>query len=219
MDIRAEATPGSRRVAALTVLAAVLCAVGLVALVHHYAAPRIAASERAARIARLTVVLGDLRFDNDVLADVVLVRDAALLGTDRPLPLHRARLDGRPVAALMEVVAPGGYGGAIRLIVAMQPDGSLIGVRVLSHSETPGVGDAIEPQRSGWLERLTGHGLGDPALERWAIRKDGGDFDQYTGATVTSRAVVGAVRDALRWYDAHRDEAFAAPSEPTADDD
>ena len=216
MDTRAEATPRSRRGAALAVLAAALCAVGLVVLVHHYAAPRIAANEHAARIARFTAVLGDVRFDNDVLADVVMVRDAEFLGTDRALPLHRARLGGRPVAALMEVVAPGGYGGVIRLLVAVRPDGSVIGVRVLSHSETHGVGDAIEPQRSGWLERLTGRALGNPALERWAIRKDGGDFDQYTGATVTSRAVVGAVRDALRWYYAHRNEVFAAPSEPTA---
>lgn len=219
MDTRAEATPGSRRVALLAVLAAGLCAVGLVALVHHCAAPRIAANERAARIARLAAVLGDTRFDNDVVADVVMVRDAELLGTDRPLPLHRARLGGRPAAALIEVAAPGGYGGAIHLLVAVKPDGSLIGVRVLSHSETPGVGDAIESQRSGWLARLSGRALGNPALERWAIRKDGGDFDQYTGATVTSRAVVGAVRDALRWYDTHRDEAFAAPSEPMARDD
>jgi electron transport complex protein RnfG len=186
--------------------------------VHHYAAPRIAANERAARIARLTAVLGDVRFDNDVLADVVMVRDAELLGTERPLPLHRARLGGRPVAALMEVVAPGGYGGAIRLLLAVKPDGSVIGVRVLAHSETPGVGDAIEPRRSAWLERMTGRALGNPALESWAIRKDGGDFDQYTGATVTSRAVVGAVRDALRWYDAHRDEVFATPSQPAAGD-
>lgn len=219
MDTRAEATPGSRRVAPLAVLAATLCAVGLVALVHHCAAPRISANEHSARIARLTAVLGDARFDNDVVADVVMVRDAELLGTDRPLPLHRARLGGRPVAALLEVVAPSGYGGAIHLLVAVKPDGSLIGVRVLSHAETPGVGDAIEPQRSGWLERLSGRALGNPALEGWAIRKDGGDFDQYTGATVTSRAVVGAVRDVLRWYDAHRDQVFAAPSEaPTGDD-
>jgi electron transport complex protein RnfG len=214
MDTRAE-TPRRHPLRAAAILAlAAAASVGLVALVHQLAAPRIAAHERAERVARLSAVLGDLRFDNDLLTDVVAVRDPELLGSDEPVPVHRARLGGRPVAALIEVVAPGGYGGAIRLLVAVRPDGRLIGVRVLAHSETPGFGDGIDERRSDWITRFAGRALGDPPTERWKLRKDGGDFDQFTGATVTPRAVVGAVRDALRWYDTHHDEAFRAPSNP-----
>jgi len=188
-----------------------VAAVALALLVHHWAAPRIAAHQRAASIARLTAVLGGLRFDNDVLADAIEVRDPELLDTERPVPVYRARLAGRPVAALIEVAAPGGYGGSMRLLVAVRPDGRLIGVRVIEHHETPGVGDGIDPRKSDWLARFAGRSLRDPPVGQWSVRKDGGTFDQYTGATVTSRAVVGAVRDALRWYDAHREQAFGAP--------
>jgi electron transport complex protein RnfG len=206
---------GSRSRSGLAVATAVV-AVAFALVVHQWAAPRIAAHAREARVARLTAVLGATRFDNDVLADVITVRDPGLLGTDRPMPVYRARLAGRPVAALIEAVAPGGYGGSIVLLVAVRPDGRLIGVQVTSHHETPGIGDGIEPRRSGWLARFTGRALGDPPVAQWTVRRDGGDFDQYTGATVTSRAVVGAVRDTLRWYDANRAEVFTAPPDPTA---
>ena len=191
-------------------------ALALAAAVHHWAAPRIAAHEHAARVARLTAVLGDTRFDNDVLDDMITVQDPDLLGSDRPMPVYRARLGGRPVAALIEAMAPGGYGGSIVLLVAVRPDGQLIGVRVISHHETPGVGDRIDPKHSNWLSTFIDRALGDPPVGEWSLRRDGGSFDQYTGATVTSRAVVGAVRDALRWYDAHRDEVFATPAHPAA---
>ena len=191
-----------------------VAAVALALLVHHWAAPRIAAHERAASIARLTAVLGGMRFDNDVLADKIEVRDPELLGSEHPMPVYRARLAGRPVAALIEVAAPGGYGGAMRLLVAVHPDGRLIGVRVITHHETPGVGDGIDPRKSSWLARFEGRSLGDPPVGQWSVRKDGGTFDQYTGATVTSRAAVGAVRDALLWYDAHRAQVFTTPSNP-----
>ncbi|MFO1395204.1 MAG: electron transport complex subunit RsxG [Steroidobacteraceae bacterium] len=210
-----NATPG-RTGRPWLVAAAVAAAIAIALVVHQWAAPRIAAHEHAARIARLTAVLGDTRFDNDVLTDAITVRDPELLGTDAPLPVYRARLGGRPVAALIEAVAPGGYGGSIVLLVAVRPDGRLIGVRVISHHETPGVGDRIEPRHSGWLSRFVGRALGDPPVGQWTLRRDGGSFDQYTGATVTSRALVGAVRDALRWFEVHRAQVFEAPSDPVA---
>ncbi|MFO1408528.1 MAG: RnfABCDGE type electron transport complex subunit G [Steroidobacteraceae bacterium] len=215
------ATDADRRpVRGRAVLAAglALAAVAIALLVHHWAAPRIAAHEHAARVARLASVLGATRFDNDVLDDVIEVRDPERLGTDRPMPVYRARLGGRPVAALIEVIAPGGYGGSMRLLVAVRPDGRLIGVRVVAHHETPGVGDGIEPGHSDWLARFVDRALGDPPVGRWGVRRDGGDFDQYTGATVTSRAVVGAVRDALGWYDANRTVVFTAPPAPGGSD-
>ena len=196
------------RAAVLLAVAGVL-AVGLVALVHDLAQPQIEASARARRVARLTEVLGPARYDNDLLGDVIHVQDAELLGTDEVLPVHRARLGSEPVAALLFPVAPDGYSGAIRLVVAIDPQGRLLGVRVLGHKETPGLGDAIEPRKSDWIESFKGRSLADPGGDSWKVRKDGGEFDQFTGATVTPRAVVRAVHGALVYFDRHREELLA----------
>jgi electron transport complex protein RnfG len=198
--------------AALLLAAAATVTVGVVAIVHDLAGPRIEANERAQRIARLAEVLGDTKYDNDLVDDVVFVRNPELLGTDEPVPVHRARLAGQPVAALITAVAPDGYSGSIRLLIAVGADGRLIGVRVLAHKETPGLGDGIDRRKSNWIESFAGRALGNPPLERWKVRKDGGDFDQFTGATVTPRAVVGAVRNALLYFDAHHAELLAAPA-------
>ncbi len=203
--------------AALTLAIAAAVAVGTAALVHHVAGPRIEANERAQRVTRLAAALGAAEYDNDLLGDVIFVRDAERLGTDDPVPIHRARLAGQPVAALIETVAPDGYSGAIRLLVAVGADGRLLGVRVLAHKETPGLGDAIDERKSDWILGFAGRSLTDPAPGGWKVRKDGGEFDQFTGATVTPRAVVGAVEDALLYFDAHRQQVFALP--PAADAD
>lgn len=204
--------------AAVTLAVATLAAVGLVAVVHELARPAIEAGERARQTARLAAVLGGVRFDNDLLADFVMLRDEELLGTPDELPAHRARLHGKPVAVLLTAVAPGGYGGPIRLLVAVGHDGRLLGVRVLRHAETPGLGDAIDERRSDWIHAFAGRSLADPPPERWRVRRDGGDFDQFTGATVTPRAVVAAVANALVCFERHREELFAAPSSPAADE-
>ena len=201
-----------RGATAASIAIAAAIAMAVVALAYRVAAPRIEAHRHAEAIAQLTEVLDGLSFDNDPLTDVIEVRDPGLLGTDRPLPVHRVRLAGQPVAALIEVLAPRGYGGTIRLQVAVRPDGRVIGVRVLDHHETPGVGDRIEPGRSGWLNQFIDRTLGDPPDARWTLRREGGDYDQLSGATVTSRAVTIAVRDALAWYTLNHAQVFDAPS-------
>jgi electron transport complex protein RnfG len=196
--------------AALLLAAVATVTVGAVAVVHDVARPRIEANERAQRVAKLAEVLGAVQYDNDLLEDAITVRDPDLLGTTDALPVHRARLGGRPVAALIETVAPDGYSGSIRLLVAVDTSGDLLGVRALSHRETPGLGDGIDRRKSNWIDAFVGRSLGDPSSEGWKVRKDGGEFDQFTGATVTPRAVVRAVHNALVFFDAHRDEIFAA---------
>jgi len=196
--------------AALVLALVATVTVGTVAVVHDLARPRIEANERSQRVARLAEVLGPVQYDNDLLEDSILVRDPDLLGTEDSLPVHRARLGGRPVAALIETVAPDGYSGSIRLLVAVDTNGRLLGVRVLSHKETPGLGDGIDRRKSDWIDAFVGRSIGDPPSEGWRVRKDGGEFDQFTGATVTPRAVVRAVHNALVYFDAHRDEIFAA---------
>lgn len=205
--------PGVRRAAraALTLAIAVALAVGAVALVHERAQPRVEASRRAAQLQRLTEMLGPVAFDNDPLTDVVVVRDAELLGTDEPQAVHRARRGADTVAVLLNAVAPDGYAGALHLLVAVDARGRLLGVRVLEHRETPGLGDFVDERRSGWIRQFDGRALGDPPPGRWQVGRDGGDFDQYTGATVTSRAVTHAVRDALTYFARHRAELLAPP--------
>ena len=196
--------------AALLLAAAAVVTVGVVAIVNDLARPRIEANERAQRVARLAEVLAGMSHDNDLLQDVVTVRDVERLGTEEPLPVYVARQAGRPVAAILTTVAPDGYAGSIRLLVGIDADGKLLGVRVLAHRETPGLGDPIDARKSTWIDGFTGRSLGDPPLERWQVKKDGGDFDQFTGATVTPRAVVRAVKNALLYFEANRATLLAA---------
>jgi electron transport complex protein RnfG len=194
----------------MTLAAALAAAVALLALVHDATRIRVAASERARRAATFDRVLGGLVYDNDPLADRIEVRDPELLGTDASVPVYRARRQDRPVAAIIEAVAPDGYSGSIRLLVGVTPEGRLLGVRVLHHQETPGLGDAIEERRSDWIRSFDGRSLGNPPATRWKVRKDGGDFDQLTGATVTPRAVVAAVLNALLFVQRTGPALFAA---------
>jgi electron transport complex protein RnfG len=112
----------------------------------------------------------------------------------------------------MEVHAPDGYSGAIRLLVAIDPAGTVLATRVVQHRETPGLGDFIDAGKSDWIARFTGRSLQSPTIAGWRVRKDGGEFDQYTGATVTSRATVGAVARALALFERHRDALLAPPA-------
>ncbi|HET7203032.1 MAG TPA: electron transport complex subunit RsxG [Steroidobacteraceae bacterium] len=207
-----EARPGRPWWTAAILLVVAVAAFGLVALIHEATREDIEAAAQARQVARFAEVLRGRDFDNDLLADTVDVRDPELLGTPASLRAHRARLRGEPVAVVLEAVAPHGYSGAIRLLVGIAPDGTVLGVRVAEHRETPGLGDAIEARKSDWIERFSGRSLRDPPLPRWRVRKDGGEFDQFTGATVTPRAVVGAVANALVYFERHRDELLAPPA-------
>jgi electron transport complex protein RnfG len=202
------------RSALLLVVVAVL-AFGLVAVVHEATRDTIAAKAHERQMARFAEVLHGQTFDNDLIADSLEVRDPELLGTSDPVRAYRARLHGEPVAVVLTPVAPDGYAGSIGLLVAITPAGKVLGVRVTQHKETPGIGDRIETRKSNWILGFAGRSLGDPPRERWGVRRDGGDFDQFTGATVTPRAVVHAVANALEYFERHRDELLAPPATPT----
>lgn len=184
----------------------------LVAITWQSTAERIAANERAFLLRSLADVLPPGAYDNAVHDDAITVTERELLGTDDPVTIYRARRDGQPVAAVLTPVAPGGYSGPIRLLVGVLEDGTLSGVRVVTHRETPGLGDKIEVERDDWILDFSGRRLGQPTLEQWAVRRDGGVFDQFTGATITARAVVSAVRDALIYFEANRDRLFSTPA-------
>lgn len=174
---------------------------------------RIAGNEAAEVMKTIATVLPPDRYDNDPARDRILVLAPDLLGSNEPLPVFRARRNGEPVAAVMTVVARQGYVGPIRLMVAITADGTVLAVRAVAHEETPGLGDRIDAAKSDWINRFNGRSLADPDPERWAVRRDEGDFDQLTGATITSRAVVNAVRDASLYFQQHRQEIFERPAE------
>lgn len=209
--MRAETTRSMFRAAAILAGFAVIGAL-LVAITWQSTEDRIAANERAFLLRSLADVLPAGAYDNAVHDDAITVTERELLGTDDPVTIYRARRDGQAVAAVLTPVAPGGYSGPIRLLVGVLEDGTLSGVRVVAHRETPGLGDKIDVERDDWILDFTGRRLGRPAREQWAVRRDGGVFDQFTGATITARAVVSAVRDALIYFEANRDRLFSTPA-------
>ncbi|WP_221066234.1 electron transport complex subunit RsxG [Methylomagnum ishizawai] len=185
-----------------------LSGLGLVAWVHDHTQARIAANERAALLQALEILVPPASFDNDILADSLSVEDAAL-DPRQAVTVYRARKHGQPVAAVLSPTAPDGYNGAIKLLVAIGADGVLAGVRVVAHRETPGLGDPIDADKSDWILGFAGRSLSDPPEPRWRVKRDGGDFDQFTGATITPRAVVGAVRRSLVFFGRNRARLFA----------
>lgn len=156
----------------------------------------------------LQAVLNAERYDNDPYADRTRVAASTLLGSEEPVTVYRARFQGKPAAAVFRSVAPNGYNGAIKLLVGVYADGTVAGVRVVAHKETPGLGDGIDERKSEWIFDFTDKSLSQPKLERWAVTKDGGEFDQFTGATITPRAVVNAVRNTLQYFQQHQHEIF-----------
>lgn len=139
------------------------------------------------------------------LVDHRLQMRAPELGSEEPIELYQAIRDGQVLAVLMPVIAPEGYSGDIELLVGIKADGSLAGVRVLSHKETPGLGDKVELSKSDWILSFDGQQMAMGGDDTWAVKKDGGRFDQFTGATITPRAIVGSTARAIEFFRAHRE--------------
>ncbi len=206
-----------RQIIITTVILLLFAVVGtaLVSYTFDNTRERIAANERATLLRKLHRLVRPEQHDNVLLDDAIAVVDENLLGTGKPVMVYRALRDGKPVALVIAPIAPDGYSGSIKLLVGINVDGTLSGIRAVAHRETPGLGDAIEEQRSDWVQQFNGASLENPPLDRWKVRKDGGDFDQLTGATITPRAVVQAVRNALLYYRQHRETLFATDEQAT----
>lgn len=209
----------SPRWLALRLGAFALLVVGGLQAIHLLTRERIAEARLARERAALALVLPASQHDNDLLADRIHLRAPRWLGSNEALAVHRARRSNAPAALAIEAVAQDGYAGPIRLLVGVDAHGRLLGVRVTEHRETPGLGDPIAAERSDWHRQFIGRGLGDPPRERWRVRRDGGDFDQLAGATVSPRAVVAASRRVLDLVAAHGATLYAAPADTTLDFD
>jgi electron transport complex protein RnfG len=153
----------------------------------------------------LTQVLPEGFADNDLLKDQV-----EIMKGDAPVKVYRARLAGEAKGAVFEN-ASRGYADEVVVLIGVDLDGKILGVRVTKHKETPGLGDKIEIAKTRWITSFDGKSLGNPATAQWGVKKDGGIFDQFAGATITPRAVVKAVREGLAFYAAHKAEIYAAP--------
>ena len=175
----------------------------LLAATKLVTADRIAAAERAASQKALLEIVPLERHNNDVLLDTRPIDPShwELLGLRNGGDINIARHDGEPVAAIIPAVAPDGYSGDIKLIVGVNADASVAGVRALAHNETPGLGDKVDLKKSAWILDFNGKSLQNPAVTRWTVKKDGGDFDQFNGATITPRAVVRQVKHALQYFE------------------
>lgn len=185
---------------AATLMAFALTFTALMVLVYQVTKTPIAESEARARIALFKQVLPPSAYNNDVLSDTITIAPSPLLGNRQPSIANIAKLDDTPVAIILEAIAHDGYSGDIKLLIAIQHNGQLSGVRVVTHSETPGLGDYIDIKKSDWIKLFDQVSLQTLTDADWAVKKDGGSFDYMAGATITPRAVVKAVHKALQYY-------------------
>lgn len=178
---------------------------GTIAVTKVMTADRIEQQARKAEASALFEIIPETQHDNDLLASTITLPADPLLGTDKPVHGWLATRSGRLTGVIFPVVAQEGYSGAIHLLVGIDRTGHILGVRITQHHETPGLGDKIEVRKTPWVKTFTGQSLGNPPLQQWKVAKDGGAFDQFTGATITPRAVVKTVKQALMYFSQHRD--------------
>lgn len=195
---------------ALILLAFALIGTALLAFVFNITRGAIEHNEEQRKLELISQTLPKDMFDNDLINDVVTLAPDKLLGTESPTPAYRAKLKSQPSALVLEAIAPDGYSGKIKLLIAIRNDGEITGVRVISHKETPGLGDYIEIAKSNWIKVFDGKSLDNHKEKDWQVKKDGGKFDYMTGATITPRAMVRATHKALEYYAIHGTQIFAA---------
>lgn len=183
-------------------------ATSLVAITEAYTHDKIIDNERLSLLAAINALVNSDEYNNDILTDTITLPETQQLATKQETIVYRARKDGAAVAAVFTSIAPNGYSGSIKLLVGVYYDGTLAGVRVINHKETPGLGDKIDEKKTNWILQFKGLSLAKPIESQWAVKKDGGEFDQFTGATITPRAVVTAVKSALQFFEQNGDELF-----------
>lgn len=189
----------------ITLALCVVAAIGGLALVDKLTRNRIDQTQHEWLSKSLLEVLPPGPYDNDPLQSRTLIL-AAELGSMEAIPVYTVYKHNKPYAAVLSVIAPDGYNGSIELLMGVQFSGEIVGVRVTRHRETPGLGDDIESRRSEWINAFEGESLSTPTV--WTVKKQGGKFDSFTGATITPKAVINAVHRALRWFVSNRDAVF-----------
>lgn len=193
---------------------------GLLSGAYLWTQPTIEAAAAEEKMKLIDEVLPRAGYDNELLKDALQLAASPALGQDETSTVYRARMKGQPAALVLEAVAPDGYAGKIRLLIAFAADGAVLGVRVTQHKETPGLGDYIEPKKDKnkehpWITQFDGLNPTTIDAREWKVKKDGGRFDSVAGATVTPRAVVKAVGKAAQYVEANREQLFASQPKGT----
>jgi len=196
---------------AATLIAFAFIGTTMLAYVFDITRAPIEASEREARLALFKQILPESNYNNALLNEKIEIAPNELLGNRLPTIANVAKLDNHFSGVILEAVAHDGYSGDIKLLIAINADGTVSGVRVLAHKETPGLGDYIDIARGNWIKLFDGESLHKTPAKQWQVKKDGGQFDYMVGATITPRAVVKAVFKALQFFEQNKDTLF----EPT----
>jgi electron transport complex protein RnfG len=207
-DIKSALFKNALRTAAI-MLAFAFIGTLLLATVFDVTRAPIEASEKAARLSLFKEILPAQNYDNDLLASQVTIAPNALLGNRLPSIANVAKQQQQTAGVILEAIAHDGYSGDIKLLIAIRADGSISGVRVLAHKETPGLGDYIDIAHGNWIKLFDNESLEKTAAEKWQVKKDGGQYDYMVGATITPRAVVKAVKQALQFYQQNKQTLFA----------
>ena len=194
---------------AITLIAFAVVFTALLAFVFQITKLPIEKSEAAARLSLFRQIVPQSMHNNDLLTDTVTIAPNDLLGNKQLTIANRARIDNAPAAVIIEAIAHDGYSGDIKLLIAIKADGSISGVRVLAHKETPGLGDYIDIAKDNWIKLFDNESLLKTAEPQWKVKKDGGKFDYMAGATITPRAIVKAVHKALQYFEANKKSLFA----------
>ena len=204
-----ELTPAISKNSLILGLFAITCTAA-VGLVNSYTKDRIEVQAQQQLIKQLNEIVAKSKHDNEMYRDCIVAPETSSnLFID---VIYRSRLNNRPTAAAIKTVAPNGYSGNIELLIAVNTDGSVSGVRTLQHKETPGLGDKIELRKSDWITKFKGKKVLKNNDDRWAVTKDGGMFDQFTGATITPRAVVETVKKTVDYFKANQSQIFSTAS-------
>lgn len=192
---------------------------GLVSFTEGMTADQIKTNEKLALQFSLSTILPAKHYDNDLTSSVITLSADNLLGTTKNSLAYIARKNNKVIAIIFNAIAPNGYNGKIHLLIGVYTNGEIAGVRVVKHKETPGLGDGIEEKRSDWILSFDKHSLDSLSTKQWHVKRDGGQFDQFTGATITPRAIVKAVHNSLLYFKQHQTSfSKKLSAQPTAAD-
>jgi Na+-translocating ferredoxin:NAD+ oxidoreductase subunit G len=200
---------------AITLMAFAIVFTALMVLVYFNTKTPIAESEALARMSLFNQIVPNTLHTNNVLQDTLTIKASSLLGTKQPTEVNLAKINGKTEAVILEAIAHDGYAGDIKLLIAIKADETISGVRVITHHETPGLGDYIDIAKDNWIILFNQKSLSSPSADNWKVKKDGGQFDYKVGATITPRAVVKAVYHTLQYVAENKSVLFASNVAPS----